>query len=153
MTLPKPYKKQGTEDREMDKRRQVRKRYLVKKGFQLKFMCVIVVAMVLIALVTGLSVYSAVMQTLVTQFHGESLALIKHAITYKLFIRSLMLIFAIAVMSVFISHHVAGPLYKFEKTINALAQGAQVKEIRLRKRDAFYEMAEAINYLIKSLKV
>ena len=136
----------------MEKTRQVRKRYLVKKGFQLKFMCVIVGAMILIASFTGLSVYTAIMQTLVTQFHGENLALIKHAITYQLFIRSLLLIFAIAIMSVFISHRVAGPIYRFEHTINALARGAEVKEIRLRKRDAFYEVAESINQLIKSMK-
>ena len=137
----------------MERRRQVRKRYLVKKGFQLKFMCVIVAAMILVASVAGLSVYTAVMETLVTQFHGDNLALITHAVTYKLFIRSLLLILAIAIMSVYISHRVAGPIYRFEHTLNALAQGAEVGEIRLRKRDAFYEMAEAINHLIKSLKV
>lgn len=108
--------------------------------------------MVLIAIVTGWSVYSAVIQTLVTQFHGENLALIKHAITYKLFIRSLLLTFAIAVISIFISHRMAGPVYKFEHTIRALAQGKEVEEIGLRKRDEFYGLAMAINSLIKSMK-
>lgn len=108
--------------------------------------------MVLIALVTSLSIYSALMHTLVNQFHGENLALIKHAITYKLFMRSVLLIFAIAIISIFISHRMAGPVYKFENTIRALAQGKEVEEIRLRKRDEFYDLAMAINYLIKSMK-
>ena len=136
----------------MERKKQVRKRYLLKKGFQLRFMLIIVVAMLLIASVTSLSIYSAVMQTLVTQFHGENLVLIKHAITYRLFVRSVLLLFAIAVISIFISHHMAGPVYKFEHTIRALAQGKEVEEIGLRKRDEFYELAEAINYLIKSMK-
>ena len=128
----------------------IRKRYIIKKGFQLRFMIIVIVSMLLIALVTSLSIYSAVMQTLVAQFHGENLALIKHAVTYKLFIRSLLLIFAIAIMSVFISHRIAGPVYKFERIIRELARGKKVEEFRLRKRDEFYELATAINDLIKT---
>ena len=134
----------------MTQQKVVRKKYIVKKGFQLRFMIVIILSMVLIAIVTGLSIYSAVMQTLVNEFHGENLAMIQHAITYKLFIRSLLLIFAIAVLSVFISHRVAGPVYKFERIIGDLAQGKHVKEFNLRKRDEFYELALAINNLIKT---
>ena len=130
----------------------IRKRYIIKKGFQLRFMIIVIVSMLLIALVTSLSIYSAVMQTLVAQFHGENLALIKYAVTYKLFIRSLLLIVAIAIMSVFISHRIAGPVYKFERIIRELAQGKKVEEFRLRKRDEFYELATAINDLIKSMK-
>ena len=130
----------------------VRKQYLIKKGFQLRFMIVIIVAMLLIAAVTSWSVYSAVIETLYNQFHGENLALIKHAITYKLFIRSLLLIFAIAVLSIFISHRMAGPVYKFENTLKALVRGEKVGEIGLRKRDEFYDLAMAINSLIKSMK-
>jgi len=130
----------------------VRKQYLIKKGFQLRFMIIIIAAMLLIALVTSWSIYSAVMQTLMNQFHGENLALIKHAITYKLFIRSLLLIFAIAVLSIFISHRMAGPVYKFENTLKALVRGEKVREIGLRKRDEFYDLATAINSLIKSMK-
>jgi signal transduction histidine kinase len=134
----------------MTRQKVVRKQFMVKKGFQLRFMIVIILAMVLIAIVTGLSIYSAVMQTLVNQFHGENLAMIQHAITYKLFIRSLLLIFAIAILSVFISHRVAGPVYKFEGIIGDLASGKKVEEFKLRKRDEFYELALAINNLIKT---
>lgn len=130
----------------------IRKQYLIKKGVQLRFMIVIIVSMILIASITWYSIYTAVMQTLYSQFHGENLALIKHAITYKLLMRSLLLIFAIAIISVFISHRMAGPVYKFEQTIRALSQGKEVEEIRLRKRDEFYGLATAINALINSMK-
>ena len=136
----------------MERKKVVRKQYIVKKGFQLRFMTVIIVAMILIAAVTSMSIYSAVMQTLVSQFHGENLALIKHAVTYQLLLRSMLLILAIAIMSIFISHRMAGPVYKFERIIKDLAQGKEVKEFKLRKRDEFYELATAINDLIKSMK-
>ena len=136
----------------MEREKIVRKQYIVKKGFQIRFMIIIIAAMLLIALITGLSIYSAVMQTLITQFHGENLALIKQAITYKLFIRSLLLVFAIAILSVFISHRTAGPIYKFEQIIRALAQGKEVQEIKLRKRDEFYELSSAINTLRQTKK-
>jgi len=130
----------------------VRKKFMVERGFQIRFMAVIIVAMVLIALVTGLSIYTAVMQTLVNQFHGESLAVIKYAITSKIFVRSLLLIFAIAVISVFISHRIAGPIYKFERILQALAAGEKVQEIKLRKHDEFYRLAQAINSLIRKIQ-
>ena len=127
----------------------VRKKFMVERGFQIRFMAVIIIAMVLIALVTGMSMYTAVMQTLVNQFHGESLAVIQHAITAKLFVRSLLLIFAIAIISVFISHRIAGPIYKFERILEAMAAGQKVREITLRKHDEFYRLAQAINDLIR----
>ena len=136
----------------MERQKVVRKQYMVKKGFQLRFMTTIIIAMVLIALVTGLTIYYAVMQTLTTQFHGENLALVKHAITYRLFLRSFLLILAIAIISVFLSHRIAGPIYKFEQTIKECASGENVKEIKLRKGDEFYELASAINNLIQTKK-
>ena len=133
----------------MERKKVVRKQYMVKKGFQLRFMTTIIIAMVLIALVTGLTIYYAVMQTLTTQFHGENLALVKHAITYRLFLRSFLLILAIAIISVFLSHRIAGPIYKFEQTIKECASGTNVKEIKNRKGDEFYELATAIKNLIQ----
>lgn len=130
----------------------VRRKFMVERGFQIRFMAVIIIAMVLIALVTGLSIYTAVMQTLVNQLHGESLALVKHAISVKLFVRSLLLIFAIAVISVFLSHRIAGPVYKFERIIDALTAGEKVSEIKLRKHDEFYRLARAINSLIRKIQ-
>ena len=136
----------------MERQKVVRKQYMVKKGFQLRFMTTIIIAMVLIALVTGLTIYYAVMQTLTTQFHGENLALVKHAITYRLFLRSFLLILAIAIISVFLSHRIAGPIYKFEQTVKECAFGKDVKEIKLRKGDEFFELASAINNLIQTKK-
>jgi HAMP domain-containing protein len=136
----------------MERKKVVRKQYMVKKGFQLRFMTTIIIAMVLIALVTGLTIYYAVMQTLTTQLHGENLALVKHAITYRLFLRSFLLILAIAIISVFLSHRIAGPIYKFEQTIKECASGKNPKEIKLRKGDEFYELASAINNLIQKKK-
>jgi HAMP domain-containing protein len=133
----------------MEHQKVVRKKFMVERGFQIRFMAVIIIAMVLIALVTGMSMYTAVMQTLVNQFHGESLAVIQHAITAKLFVRSLLLIFAIAIISVFISHRIAGPIYKFERILEAMAAGQKVREITLRKHDEFYRLAQAINELIR----
>ncbi len=133
----------------MEHQKVARKKFMVERGFQIRFMAVIIIAMVLIALVTGMSMYTAVMQTLVNQFHGESLAAIQHAITAKLFVRSLLLIFAIAIISVFISHRIAGPIYKFERILEAMAAGQKVREITLRKHDEFYRLARAINELIR----
>ncbi len=136
----------------MEHQKVARKKFMVERGFQIRFMAVVIIAMVLIALVTGMSMYTAVMQTLVNQFHGESLAVIQHAITAKLFVRSLLLIFAIAIISVFLSHRIAGPIYKFERILEALVAGETVQEFKLRKHDEFYRLARAINELIRKIQ-
>jgi hypothetical protein len=50
------------------------------------------------------------------------------------------------------SNRIAGPLYRLQKEVNEILNGAPVKKIRFRENDFFPEVAELANKLIARLK-
>jgi methyl-accepting chemotaxis protein len=56
-------------------------------------------------------------------------------------------VFVTLVYGLFMSHRMAGPVHRMQKTLTLMAQGDLTDEIRLRKKDAFKPMAESINEL------
>jgi signal peptidase II len=53
---------------------------------------------------------------------------------------------------IFFSHSIAGPIYRFEKVLNELADGNLDVRLKLRKMDEFHEVAEAFNRAMTNLK-
>lgn len=54
-------------------------------------------------------------------------------------------------ISVFLSHRIAGPLYKLSKALNDLRNG-KLNKIYFRKFDHFKELAEEYNYAVESVR-
>ena len=57
----------------------------------------------------------------------------------------------IAIM-LFISHKLAGPLFRFENEIREIAEGDLTRAIKLRKEDQITEMAESLNRMSSQLR-
>lgn len=55
-------------------------------------------------------------------------------------------------VSIFISHKVAGPLYRLKKSLLQVTQGNLNVVVKLRKRDDLKDLAEHINMLIEELR-
>ncbi|MEW6571045.1 MAG: methyl-accepting chemotaxis protein [Nitrospirota bacterium] len=55
---------------------------------------------------------------------------------------------AVAVISMFLTHRFAGPMYRFEKSVEEMIKGDFSFEIRLRRKDEGKEFAEKMNRLI-----
>ena len=71
----------------------------------------------------------------------------------------LLIIVQIALLTVFFSHKLAGPLYRFEKACHSLIEGNYTEKITLRKGDEmqnlaglFNEMINATNHRIRALR-
>jgi hypothetical protein len=62
---------------------------------------------------------------------------------------SLVLLIVIYFFGLRLSHRIAGPLYKIDKTIDSVINEGNEQTITLRKNDYFKEHAEKINDLIK----
>ena len=56
--------------------------------------------------------------------------------------------FAVVVLSMFLTHRFAGPIYRFERSIEELIKGNFTFQIRLRAKDEGKELAQKINELI-----
>lgn len=57
----------------------------------------------------------------------------------------LLVIVQIVLLTVFFSHKVAGPIYRFEKACNSMIDGDYTKEIKLRKGDEMQNLADLLN--------
>ena len=68
----------------------------------------------------------------------------------QLSVFALALVFA---LSLVFSHFIAGPIYRFEKTLEAMRDGDLSLVVRLRPRDEFKEMAALFNEMLASLRL
>jgi len=128
-----------------------RKRYFIKKRFQIGFIYKFLVLILLEAgLIVGLFMYFS-SDTLTTGYSNSTL---KIENTPDFFLVPLLLIvlivglgIAIAAMIVFIllSHRIAGPLYRFEKCLEETVAGDLTKRLSLRKTDQLLDLMETLN--------
>jgi methyl-accepting chemotaxis protein len=131
----------------------------VELSFKLKFMlrfCILVISGVLGA---GLLFYTFTYRSL-GRGYGDAVFTIysvKKALLPILFasIESIILLCivaaAIAVVSTFFSHKIAGPLYRLGKSLEAIGSGDLTINTKLRAKDQIVELANAINSLTRSL--
>lgn len=59
--------------------------------------------------------------------------------------------FSVVVLSMFLTHRFAGPIYRFEKSVEEMIKGNFNFEIRLRKKDEGKELASKMNQLINTV--
>lgn len=134
-----------------------RKNYFIKKKFQIdfsiKFLILIVVEAVL---AIGLFIYLS-KGTLTTSYLGSDLKIAK---TSEFFLPTLLLsnlvilgvtgIVGIVVM-IYISHKIAGPLYRFEQTLADISNGNLTHRFNLRQDDQLIQLAESINKFTEAM--
>ncbi len=128
-----------------------RKTVYIKKGFQFKFIltfCLILLAGVILSTAL-LFVFSQ--ETLTSSFEDSRLiikntgfAILPSIILTDLITLGIICIAAI-IVTLFISHRLAGPMFRFEKDLNRIKQGDLSVNISLRKKDQFSEMAKTLN--------
>lgn len=68
----------------------------------------------------------------------------------QLSVFSLALVFG---LSLIFSHFIAGPIYRFEKTLETVRDGDLTVVVRLRARDEFKELADLFNQMLASLRL
>jgi methyl-accepting chemotaxis protein len=73
----------------------------------------------------------------------------KHNI--ELAVKTAALFFIIAIGTIFLTHKVAGPLYRFQKTFEAINEGDLKQRIYLRKNDHARELLPSLNAMLSSL--
>lgn len=129
----------------------IRKKIIVDKSFQLRFFFETLVLVLFVAVIVGWTVYLAIFRTFLFDLGGEKLTLINHAITLRLLLWFLPSLGAILIISVFLSHKIAGPVFVFKRTVRELVDGKCPGKIRLRKNDEFHDFAEDMNILIDYL--
>lgn len=141
----------------LEKRTWKRRNYFIKQDFQGRFILRLFLTILLSAVVFTiiLSIFSA--HTITITYRDSFLRIEKtpKALFYEIIRAHGIYIFfigaGISILSLFLSHRIAGPLYRFEKSIEEVIKGNLSFRIRLRKKDEAKELAEAMNRMIETL--
>lgn len=131
-----------------------RSTYLIKTGFQLRYMGIIVATMLTVAVLVGWVIYFAswgrISQT--SDLTIDKLADIFDEVNVSLIKWMALMILVIAILSVFVSHKIAGPVYRLERSAKIIASGDLTHSVRLRHGDELGELSQAFNSMTESLR-
>ena len=126
--------------------------YLIDKKFQLAFAAKFALLSTFFSAFIGLQFYATVWPAVSEFIPAEILALIEN----QIFLRGILFLslaaILIIVISIIISHRVAGPIASMKGTLDRIGQGEDIELIRLRKNDELKDLAEKINGVISMIK-
>ncbi|MEF3279528.1 MAG: methyl-accepting chemotaxis protein [Elusimicrobiota bacterium] len=128
-----------------------RKTIIVKGNLQYRYMFIIsftsLVAFMLVALDILWSVHKVV------TLHPAMIPLLDEIFSNIpiMMFKLLIYIFIVIIASAVISHKIAGPIYKFEKSCQKIAEGDLTHRVYLRKGDSLIELQDAFNNMMEKL--
>ena len=126
----------------------IRRKYIVKRDFQLRIFFETAIFMFFVAALVGWTVYLGVFKTIIFDLSGEKITLMNRLISFRMLVWFLPTAFAIIIISVFLTHQIAGPIFVFQRTIKNLTEGKPVRKIFLRKNDKLKDLADDLNRFI-----
>ena len=133
-----------------------RKHYFIKKTFQATFILKFCLIILLGAVISTFLLLMLSQNTLTSSFHQSQLtikntatAILPSVILTNLITLGLISLAAIVII-LFISHKIAGPMFRLENDVKEIGKGNLTKRIRLREKDQITELAEEINRMTDS---
>ncbi|MDP6686075.1 MAG: HAMP domain-containing protein, partial [Candidatus Omnitrophota bacterium] len=132
-----------------------RKKFLIKKGFQLRYIGLTFLLVIVASGISGYTVFATgwtlLGEKLANVYPQGRLLFILKAVNFTL-LRNIMLvsplIFLLGLLS---SHKIAGPVYRIEKSVGEISEGNLALKIKLRPGDELVDLADAINIMTENL--
>jgi len=134
---------------------QKRRNYFVEKKFQTKYVLLTVLMLLTYTLIFVVIIFAPYILTLHFDYPFAEKAdaaralLLLHGKVWP-WIGGVIIFFGI--ISVFISHKIAGPLFRLKRSLDRVTQGDLSVVIKLRKWDDLKDLAEHINLLTEELR-
>lgn len=134
-----------------------RRNYLINKDFQFRYIGKILYGVALMALIVFSTVYYTTWSRIMDEFYtipriAAQFATLFGSVNQTMLVILVLFLLLAAVISVFVSHSIAGPVYRFEKTLQSIAQGDLTLRVGLRKTDEFKNLADAMNHMVDELR-
>jgi len=139
------------------KAKYTRKQYFTAARFQLKYVGLILLLMFLTGAMCAYVVYYTTMLLLGEKLanvypQGRLISMVKLVNLQILF--SLILVTPlVALIGIFLSHRIAGPINRMEKFLANMAAGDITSRLVLRSKDEMIRLADGINLVVDSLRV
>jgi len=142
----------------MEKRVNRRRNYFIEKGFQTRFILKFCLLVILGTLVTGVLLYLLSMGSTTVTFENLR-ATVKTTADFlfpiliqTIIVSTIVVGIATIILTLFISHKIAGPLYRFKKGLKSVSQGDFTNDFRIRKNDQLQDIALSMNEMINKLR-
>lgn len=136
--------------------RERRKRYIIKPAFQLRYTGVVLLAVFAVAVISVFTTYyssiSLLGKKLANVYPQGMLVLTLREINLILIFRIFFLVPFIILIGILLSHKIAGPAYRIERTLREIGKGNFDIRIKLRKYDELVCIADAVNDMTSNLK-
>jgi methyl-accepting chemotaxis protein len=133
-----------------------RVKYLISARFQLKYIGLAFLFMFITAAICSYTVYYTGTMIFVEKLsqvypQGRLVALLA-SINRSILLNVLLIMPLIALIGLYLSHRIAGPIYRVERYLSEMAEGKLTSRISFRKGDEFTSLADKINGLTDSLR-
>jgi len=132
-----------------------RKQYLIARKFQLKYVGLILLLMFLTAAMCSYVVYYTAMilmgEKLANVYPQGRLISIVKSVNFRILLSVIFITPFVAVIGIFLSHRIAGPIFRMEKFLYDMASGNLASRITLRQNDELTTLANGINNLAESM--
>ena len=133
-----------------------RRTYYIDKKFQARFVLIFLLVLVVGG---GLSIALTMLstqETLTSTYGGGGLAIEKTAsailpsVVLTTLVTTAIIGVVVLILTLLISHRIAGPMFRFEQDLKQIAKGDLQKKIHIRDGDQFAGMVENLNGMVES---
>lgn len=134
------------------------RQYFIKKEFQSKFIIKFCLIVILGAIISGIILFAYTNQRLGNTYLESlnALKVLNDNLISNLIYTSLITVIFISIVTIvitlFASHKIAGPLYRLERSTEAIGNGDFTIETRLRENDEITGVASALNEMAGKLR-
>ena len=135
-----------------------RKTVLIKKRFQFRLMAKFVLLVLAGSLISGTMLYFMASRDLVNSYFSAHQAIrgtrdiLLPSIILSGAVSAVLIAAATAYVTLYVSHRIAGPLYKVEQLLRRIGEGDLTVECRFRKNDELAGLGEALNEMTAGLR-
>jgi methyl-accepting chemotaxis protein len=137
-----------------------RANFLINKRFQLKFAFFVCSWIFALSMVYPIIIYNIFEYFLNLASNPQHVQLtvdvvrnVENQVLMILGVLQLLFLAITFMLSIFISHRIAGPLYKLRKAMEEVARGNFDQRITFRKNDHFNDMQDSFNDMIQHLSI
>lgn len=140
----------GTETKAGEDQRFQRKTVLVKRALQLKYIGMVFLSVLVASMIVGGDVYYSLMRVMLTECPSVTDRVVQF--NTVLLVKIALYLGLMLLISLYVSHRFAGPIYRFEKSCQSLSSGDLTHRVSLRTGDELMELQEEFNGMAASLQ-
>jgi len=133
-----------------------RKQYIVAAKFQLRYVGLILILVFLTGILCSYVVYYTSMlllgDKLANVYPQGRLISIVNTVNMRILLSLILITPLVAVIGIYASHKIAGPIYRIEKYLGDMASGDLSTPLTLRKNDELVSLADGINRVADTVK-